>query len=377
MITPYPDQTEIHARGSGVGHYSDCLAKALSARNVQVEVWGHTEKNLKEYEMGNISVKRVWTRDIKGLFNILKKILKDKPNIIHIQHEFNMFGAELELPFTVLMPLIARAVGVKVVTTIHGGTGLKYVDKDFVKENGKSLPPFVIRLAFRYVFGLFSFFSNKIIVHENFQKNELVIEHKIRSEKITVMPIGVAQEKLSIDKTEARRFLDIGDEYKKVFLYMGFAAKYKGLPELYDAYKKYIQKEENKNTLLIIGAGPAPRLQSDKKYMNWYNELKEKYDTLGQRVKWAGFIESKDIEKYYSASDAILFPYSRRIAASGPMAIAIGYEKDIVLSNILSEDTREKIEYNFDFENTVKTNELKKGRVWSIIADKTAEIYKS
>ena len=67
----------------------------------------------------------------------------------------------------------------------------------------------------------------------------------------------------------------------------------------------------------------------------WYDDLQQKFETLGESVQWLGFIDGQDIPLYYSSCDAVLFPYSRRLAASGPMAIAIGYERDIVLSSIL------------------------------------------
>ena len=46
-------------------------------------------------------------------------------------------------------------------------------------------------------------------------------------------------------------------------------------------------------------------------------------------------MNAEDIAYAYSVADRVLFPYSRRLAASGPMALAIGYEKDIVVSSIL------------------------------------------
>jgi hypothetical protein len=70
-------------------------------------------------------------------------------------------------------------------------------------------------------------------------------------------------------------------------------------------------------------------------YQSWYNGLKEKFQSLGKAIYWLGFVDGNMISLYYSAADAVLFPYSRRLAASGPMAIAIGYEKDIILSSIL------------------------------------------
>ena len=156
-----------------------------------------------------------------------------------------------------------------------------------------------------------------------------------------------------------------------------FAAKYKGLSELFEVYKKYIEKDENKNTLLLIGAGPAPRLENDQVYMSWYTDIKNKFESLGEYVRFIGFIPSDQVDNYYNASDVVLFPYSRRIAASGPMALAIGHEKDIVLSSVLKTEGLEKVKYEFDMDDIIKTISIKKDRLWSMVAEKTFNIYKS
>jgi glycosyltransferase involved in cell wall biosynthesis len=284
-----------------------------------------------------------------------------------------MFGGELTLPFSPLMALVPKLFGVHVVTTFHGGMGLKEVDKVFVQENGKKLPPFIIRIAFRYIFTLFSLGSNKIIVHEEFQKGQLVEEHNISTEKISIIPHGIPENVEVLLGAKKK----LGLENKKVFLYMGFAAKYKGLPELFNVYKKYISLPENKDTVLIIGAGMAPRLENDAEYKIWYQDLKNKYESLGEFVRFVGFIPNNEIALYYSACDAVLFPYTRRLAASGPMAIAIGYDKDIIISNILQGEGSDVEIYNFDLTKITKVASFKKDRIWHVVAEKHISIYKN
>lgn len=116
---------------------------------------------------------------------------------------------------------------------------------------------------------------------------------------------------------------------------------------------------------------PAPRLQSDQEYMKWYQDLETKFLALGDAVHYHGFMNAEDITYAYSAADRVLFPYSRRLAASGPMALAIGYEKDIALSSILKGEK----EFHFDFDDLKKAGKLKKERTWEKIAEKTAQVY--
>jgi hypothetical protein len=87
--------------------------------------------------------------------------------------------------------------------------------------------------------------------------------------------------------------------------------------------------------VLLLGMSPAPRLQHDTEYMLWYSDLEKKFLSLGDHVHYTGFMDTTTMQYAYSAADRVLFPYSRRLAASGPMAIAIGYQKPIVLSSVM------------------------------------------
>ncbi len=53
------------------------------------------------------------------------------------------------------------------------------------------------------------------------------------------------------------------------------------------------------------------------------------------------------------------------------MALAIGYEKDIIVSSIL----QGKKEYHFDFDDPVNTQKWKQERGWNIIALQTLHVY--
>jgi hypothetical protein len=174
LITPYPNKDDIHGGTTGVGSYSKFLVDGL-LEHVNVDVWGQKGKDLNEFkeELENkntLSVKRVWGKDFSGIFSIIKKIWKERPEKIHIQQELSMFDSVFTFPFSILIFLIPRFLGVKVITTMHGGFSIKQVDKTFVKENGYNLPPFIIKIAFYFTFGIIAHTSNKIIVHEEWQK---------------------------------------------------------------------------------------------------------------------------------------------------------------------------------------------------------------
>jgi hypothetical protein len=82
----------------------------------------------------------------------------------------------------------------------------------------------MVKFVFRYIFGLFSLFSHRIVVHEAFQQDQLIHEHSISIEKIHTVPHGVPEN--PIVHTDGYVHFSIPTD-KKIFLYMGFAARYK------------------------------------------------------------------------------------------------------------------------------------------------------
>lgn len=142
---------------------------------------------------------------------------------------------------------------------------------------------------------------------------------------------------------------------------MGFAARYKWLPELYEAYSEYIKTHDD--VILLLGMSPAPRLQKDEDYMEWFHDLENKFASLGESVKYVGFMSTEMMEYAYTIADRVLFPYSRRLAASGPMAIAIGYKKPIVISSVMMWEEK----YSIDFDSVIETSKVKDEKSWTII----------
>ena len=188
-----------------------------------------------------------------------------------------------------------------------------------------------------------------------------------------------ACEKLKLDKT------------KDVVLFMGYLTGYKGLDLLIEGFSKYAK--QNRNAFLIIGAGKHPKLKNDEKYLVEYSRLKNKAKELisKEQYKWVGFIDEEDITLYYSASDISLYPYTISMSSSGPMAMATGYEKPFLASDVFKkvlskelifkrtpEELSKKIESFFNnIEITQKkVKQMKKDRLWDNLGKNTYDIYR-
>ena len=96
-------------------NYSRYLSNALRESLV------YTDKNPKNLETElKEKVRLTWSKNsFKYPFEILKQARKDKVALVHLQHEFNMFGLGVfnAAAFIILPPLL-KIFGFKLVTTI-------------------------------------------------------------------------------------------------------------------------------------------------------------------------------------------------------------------------------------------------------------------
>jgi len=114
-----------------------------------------------------------------SFWRAFQEIRKQEPDVLHIQHELNLYGRLNFLFLAFLLLLWKPFTDTKIVTTMH-----TYIDYDFKLEK-KQLLRFIGYkiLTFNLIFWL----SDRIVVHNS------VIQEKIGREKVEVIPHGVKQ----------------------------------------------------------------------------------------------------------------------------------------------------------------------------------------
>jgi len=111
-------------------------------------------------------------------------------------------------------------------------------------------------------------------------------------------------------------------------LYFGFLSPYKGANLLVEQWTK------NKGERLILAGGGNPNHMKDKGYARFVNNTLEKAKTIG--ILAPGFIPEKEIPLYFSATDLFILPYQVFMSSSGPLSMAFGFEKPVLLSHQLA-----------------------------------------
>lgn len=158
---------------------------------------------------------------------------------------------------------------------------------------------------FNYICKFFDLF----FVHGENCKNDILVNTKLKSNKIKVIPYGT-EKPINIDKIKSREKLNINIS-DKVILFFGGLRKDKGIDILLESLK-YI-----KTNITLIVAGKA----------NGFEDIFEgaRNDNV-KIIKHLRYINDEEIPFYFSASDVLILPYKKIVSGqSGPLTIATTY----------------------------------------------------
>ena len=145
------------------GHYSQYITNALNKQeNVDLSVY--TDKNTQNLEIKNCgTIKLVWSKSLRYIFEIVKEVKKDNPDIIHLQHELNMYGGIVTAALFPILIISLRLLGYSVVTTVHAAVYKNQIDKSFIKlfhQDSPFVKPFAMKLFFYYIYKSISLLIN-------------------------------------------------------------------------------------------------------------------------------------------------------------------------------------------------------------------------
>ena len=392
VVSIYPEKNQRHSYKGGVAAYTKNLVESLVLhdKNLKVVVLTDAEDGKSTFYENNKKVKVIgtWKRGFGFFKSIIREVVKEDLKILHLHQEFRLYGEIFTSVIFLYLLFKLRKMGVKTIVTIHGVLSKNSINNEFVKENGIVLPAFLVRLAFGFVFNGIGRLADKVIVHEQLFKNFLVNDYGVKSEKVSVISLGVEDLKSKIDYKKARQLLGI--KKRRVVLFFGYVTGYKSPDLLLEAFADY--SKTDKDSLLIFAGGKHPKMANDIKYLKKYKQLEDLAKKIPQdQIWWQGFVKEEDIEKFIMAIDLLILPYKVAISASGPLALAFSYKKPFLISETLKglfsnkeivfknnpQDLSLKMKEFFD--QKIKINDFVKKerekRLWKNIAKKTLSVY--
>ncbi len=353
----------------GIATYTSFLTEALRAKEVDVYIishYGGQGKNVFscfDYEDRDLSYK------------IFDMIIRLSPDLVHVQHEFNLFGRQYGVS---IVPLYfqLKMTNIPCVTTLH-----TIYEKNIFEH--------------KILFSCFLNYSDKLIVHEKFQKQALINElDRVDGldEKISVIPHG-ARELNNIP--DAKKKLGI-DEDTKIVLMIGYFSPYKNFEKILDLWPEIVRKYDGKVLLIIAG-----KLRTIA-YLDYRNLLFERINSspAKEHIKVIrGQISQDSFDIIMSAADIVVLPY-KKISQSGIFAHCMAFGKPVVTSFNKTMEAifskyraglmcKKENEYVDNILRLLKDEKLYKelsrnGKLyvkekisWSLVADKHISIYRS
>jgi len=303
------------------GHYSQYITSGL-ASNPNIELIVYTDKRPENLEVvGCGTIKPVWSKSWRFFPEIFRQLRIDKPNIVHYQHELNMYGGQITAIMFPWLILLTRLLGIKVVTTFHASVFMNQVDSKFVETFGydpNKIPPIAVKAFFTYVNFTVTNFSNLIIVHTHLAKKILTQDYKAPASRINVIPIAISQRDMS---------RATNDRY---FFYFGYMVRRKGLGFALEGFKKFVDKHPDSDFKFILAGGV---IKGQEPAFEEVKDLVKKYD-LENRVEVKGFIKQDVQDKLYTHAYAVVIPAILSMGSSGPLFHSNSYHKCVLTSNI-------------------------------------------
>ncbi|MBW2631533.1 MAG: glycosyltransferase [Deltaproteobacteria bacterium] len=286
----------------GIATYTQYLTDALRDQKMDIYVVSHRGGNGKnvftafDYEDGDLAEKA---------FSMMTRLT---PDIVHIQHEFGLYGKHYGVS---VIPLILkfRLAGIPVVTTLHT------VYSEVSREHLVIISSIIEN-------------SDAIIVHETYQLEALKHYFKKKSlvDKIHVVPHGAREIK---PVKNAKAGLGIPDN-TKVVLMLGYFRPTKGFERIIRLWSRIVERHKTNDIMLMV-AGKTRGIEY-RDYRNMlFNEINSSPASDSIKVI-RGQISQDSFDTILSASDIVALPYSIS-SQSGIIAHCLAFGKPIVTSN--------------------------------------------
>ena len=300
---------------------------------------------------------------------IFRIMIKFTPDVVHIQHEYGLFGKAKGVN---IIPLLYRLKlsGIPVVITFHT------VYEDFSREK-KIILEALIRVA------------DAVIVHEEYQKESIL--NKIGSfDNIWVIPHGSREIEPIPD---AKRKIGL-DENEKAILLCGYFRPSKGMDRIVRIFPRIAERIEN--AVLVI-AGKM-RQQEYSEYRDEFFNLVNNSPVFDRTKVLRGQFPQKTFDTILSAADVVPLPYLNG-SQSGILAHCLAFSRPVVVSpevrafremitrskcGFIANNDDEFVEHivkilsDDDLSNELSKNArdyVKKTLSWKIVARKTRDVY--
>ena len=332
-------------RQCGIANYSVKLAKALCKEGrcslaILADDYDASAENA-FVPSERLRVIRAWTRNsFLYPFQIFRALVREKPDIIHIQHEYLLFGrpqvSGVFPAFLFLLQFLCKPI----IITMHSVIPRTSLSTGFFTRYGLEGRFASLEKSATLIVTMFlGAFASRVVVHLKSAKKTLIECYKFAPEKIAVIPHGIDNFEGDVKQSDAKKKLNLHG--KRIVLFFGFIRQSKGIEHLLEAMPTIASKCPDV-ALMIVG-GYHPYLNDGN--TDYLGQLKASVREmkLDDKVVFVSeFVRQEELPIYFTASDVGVFPYVEAdvLGTSGALWSMASYEKPVIVSNVgrFSED---------------------------------------
>lgn len=290
------------------------------------------------------NVDQVWSRGVFFFVPIILYIFKKRPDLIHFQHEFKMYGGVFSAIFFPWLILFLKIFSFKIVITSHGIVSGTQLDKNFLESFGLKntfLNKLLIIFFLNYVYTLLSLFSDAVTVHASLLRQILIKQYRCNPKKIIVISHGIRSVRdLTIPSapTIYKRFPLMKN--KKIILVFGYFSPRKGFEYLINSFSNLLKSDPEMKNFVMIIAGDV-----SKEFLSYKNKIEKLIirNKISRNILITGFVNAVEIDELYRIAEISVIPAVFSFNTSGALAMTLAYKKVLLVSDVkpISEEVSE------------------------------------
>jgi D-inositol-3-phosphate glycosyltransferase len=290
------------------------LTTELLARAIAIDLIGSDELDCAEFEnlsglnflnlrgdqRSDADFLSKMVRVLRYYWKLLAYAASAKPKIFHI-----LWNNKFESFDRTLLMLYYKLLGKSVVLTAHNVNAGRRDSKD------TALNQLTLRIQYRL--------ADKIFVHTEKMKSELVAAFAVAESRVCVIPFGINNTvpNTLLTPSEAKERLGFRNG-ERTILFFGRITPYKGLEYLITSFRQLFAKR-NDYRLMIAG-----RPDNCEDYWSQIRQSIREDVESGQILLKSEFIPDEMTEVYFKAADVLVLPY-RHIYQSGVLFLGYGF----------------------------------------------------
>jgi glycosyltransferase involved in cell wall biosynthesis len=277
----------------------------------------HTE-NPKQLDFENakkVKVNECWGfNKYRNIFTIIKAVFKEKPDYILFNLQFVKFGdKKIPSALGLFTPFFLRLFGFKTMVLMHNI--METVD---LKNAGFSDNK-LLQTIYNWIGTSITYFllkANKVSV--TIQKYVEVLNKKYKAKNVVLIPHGTFE-------TMKDPLFD-GEIKTHNVMAFGKFGTYKKVDIMIEALEM-IKKRTNYTIETVVAGTDSPNTPG------YLEGVKQKFSAVSNLI-FTGYVPEEDVERIFSESTVVVFPYTSTTGSSGVLHQAGSYGKAVVMPEL-------------------------------------------